>query len=178
MPQSKATTRAKPGPRGTLVIGGVKVSNAERIIDEADIRKIDLVRYYDEIAEFALPYRHSRWFALRRAYKASCFFRSMKSEPQYPVITRLPVDVHPGHQTLLVANTHESLVGLAQMSVIELHSWNALQPDLDHPDLFVIDLDLDPALSWQMSPERGPLRAVSERCFAAPTSSCRARPIL
>jgi bifunctional non-homologous end joining protein LigD len=36
------------------------------------------------------------------------------------------------------------------MNVVELHSWNAVQPDLDHPDRFILDLDPDPELSWQM----------------------------
>ena len=52
----------------SLIVAGVKVSNAERIIDEATgIRKIDLVRYYDEIAEFALPYLRDRPVSLVRA---------------------------------------------------------------------------------------------------------------
>jgi bifunctional non-homologous end joining protein LigD len=57
--------------------------------------------------------------------------------------------MHPGHAPLLVVDHHEAL-GLAQMNVVELHSWNAVQPDLDHPDRFILDLDPDPELSWQM----------------------------
>jgi len=41
----------------------------------------------------------------------------------------------------------ESLVGLAQMSVVELHSWNAVAPDLTHPDRVIFDLDPDPLLA-------------------------------
>jgi DNA primase len=59
----------------------------------------------------------------------------------------LPTALHPNHPPLLAADAHEALIGLAQMNVIELHTWNALQPDLQHPDRFV--LDPDPALSWR-----------------------------
>jgi bifunctional non-homologous end joining protein LigD len=40
------------------------------------------------------------------------------------------------------------LVGLAQMSVVELHSWNAVAPDLENPDRVIFDLDPDPSLPW------------------------------
>jgi bifunctional non-homologous end joining protein LigD len=49
------------------------------------------------------------------------------------------------------------LVGLAQMSVVELHSWNAVAPDLEHPDRVVFDLDPDPALPWSTMVEAASL---------------------
>nr|WP_132459049.1 DNA ligase D [Paraburkholderia sp. BL8N3] len=163
-PQRKGTTRAKSGPRGPLLVAGVKVSNAERVIDEVTgIRKIDLIRYYDEMAEFALPYLRDRPVSLVRApsgIQGELFFQKHEERAKIPGITRLPVEVHPGHQPLLVADTHASLVGLAQMSVVELHSWNALQPDLDHPDRFILDLDPDPTLSWQMMMDAATLSKV------------------
>ncbi|WP_376749522.1 non-homologous end-joining DNA ligase LigD, partial [Stutzerimonas balearica] len=43
----------------------------------------------------------------------------------------------------------KALVGAAQMGTVELHTWNAKAPALDHPDRFVLDLDPDPALPWK-----------------------------
>jgi bifunctional non-homologous end joining protein LigD len=54
-----------------------------------------------------------------------------------------------GHAPLLVANSQRALVGLAQMGVIELHAWNAVAPDLEHPDCIAFDFDPDPALAWK-----------------------------
>jgi bifunctional non-homologous end joining protein LigD len=34
------------------------------------------------------------------------------------------------------------------MGVVELHSWNAAAPDLEHPDRIIFDLDPDPQLAW------------------------------
>ncbi|MDC6641571.1 hypothetical protein OEZ79_25730, partial [Leclercia adecarboxylata] len=48
-----------------------------------------------------------------------------------------------------VIESTEALVGAAQMGTIELHSWNAVAPELEHPDRFVLDLDPDPALPWK-----------------------------
>ncbi|WP_310397486.1 DNA ligase D [Caballeronia sp. LP006] len=154
LPQAQGTTRVSPGRARTLVIAGVKVSNAGRIFDDVTrIKKIDLVRYYDEIAEFELRYLKDRPLSLLRApdgIYCELFFQKHEERSKIPSITRLPVEMHPSHPPLLVVDHHEALIGLAQMNVVELHSWNAVQPDLDHPDRFILDLDPDPELSWQM----------------------------
>lgn len=164
LPQAKGTTRVSPSGAGTLVIAGVKVSNAERIIDDVTrMKKIDLVRYYDEIAEFALPYLKDRPVSLVRApdgIHGELFFQKHEERSKIPGITRLPIELHPGHPPLLVVDHHEALIGLAQMNVVELHSWNAVQPDLDHPDRFILDLDPDPELSWQMMVDAATLSKV------------------
>jgi bifunctional non-homologous end joining protein LigD len=77
-----------------------------------------------------------------------------------PGITKLPIALHPKHPPLLAVDAHEALVGLAQMNVVELHTWNAVQPNLEHPDRFVLDLDPDPSLSWQMMTEAAELAKV------------------
>ena len=55
----------------------------------------------------------------------------------------------PDHAALMTIDTPEALVSAAQMGTIELHTWNAVAPVLDHPDRFVLDLDPDPALPWK-----------------------------
>ncbi len=120
LPQAKGVSRVSPGRAGTVVIAGVKVSNAERIIDDMTrVTKIDLVRYYDEIAEFALPYLNDRPVSLVRAPEGihgELFFQKHEERSKIPGITRLPVEMHPGHAPLLVVDHHEALIGLAQMS--------------------------------------------------------------
>jgi bifunctional non-homologous end joining protein LigD len=62
------STRVQPGRRGNVTLSGQKISNAERVIDPVTgLKKIDLVRYYDEIAEWALPYLQDRPVSLARA---------------------------------------------------------------------------------------------------------------
>lgn len=149
---------------GAPLVSGVKVSNANRVIDkESGLRKIELVRYYDEIAEFALPYLRDRPVSIVRApsgIQGELFFQKHEERSAIPGITRLPSDFFPGHQPLLVIDTREALVGVAQMNAVEMHSWNASQPDLDHPDRFVLDLDPDPALPWEMMTDAATLAKV------------------
>jgi bifunctional non-homologous end joining protein LigD len=164
IPTQTGTTRIKPGIHGNATFAGVKVSNAERVIDTVTgIKKIDLVRYYDEIAEWALPYLQDRPVSLVRApsgIQGELFFQKHEERAKIPGFTRLPKTLYPNHQPLLAVDVHEALVGLAQMNVVELHSWNAVQPDLEHPDRFILDLDPDPQLSWRMMTEAAQLAKV------------------
>ncbi|MDR5799005.1 MULTISPECIES: DNA ligase D [Caballeronia] len=157
-PLGRAQTGSAP------VVVGVKISNPDRVIDkQSGIRKIELVRYYDEISEFALPYLMDRPVSLVRApegIQGELFFQKHEERSAIPGITRLPSDFFPGHQPLLVIDTREALVAVAQMNAVELHSWNASQPDLEHPDRFVLDLDPDPSLPWQMMTDAATLAKV------------------
>jgi bifunctional non-homologous end joining protein LigD len=158
------STRVQPGRRGNVTLSGQKISNAQRVIDAVTgMKKIDLVRYYDEIAEWALPYLQDRPVSLVRApsgIQGELFFQKHEERVRIPGITKLPTRLHPNHPPLLAIDVHEALVGLAQMNVIELHTWNAIQPNLEYPDRFVLDLDPDPTLPWQMMTEAAELAKV------------------
>ena len=69
---------------------------------------------YDEIAEFALPYLKDRPVSLVRAPEGihgELFFQKHEERSKIPGITRLPVEMHPGHPPLLVVDHHAALIG-------------------------------------------------------------------
>jgi len=158
------STREVPGPKGSLKIAGLRITNAQRVMDEVTGHtKRELVEYYSAIAEWALPHLHNRPLALVRApdgIQGELFFQKHSERARIPGIEELPTELHPRHPPLLVANTPEALVGLAQMSVVELHTWNAVAPDLEHPDRIIFDLDPDPALPWTAMLEAASLMKV------------------
>jgi bifunctional non-homologous end joining protein LigD len=49
----------------------------------------------------------------------------------------------------LVADSIEAVVSLAQMGIVEIHTWNSLADDVDRPNRLVWDLDPGPAVSWK-----------------------------
>jgi len=150
--------------RGAPVLKGIKISHPDRVMDPSTgLTKIDVVRYYEAIAEWALPHLHERPLAVVRAPDGiigELFFQKHSERARIPGITQLPAELNPKHPPLLVANTAEALVGLAQMGVLELHTWNAAAPDLEHPDRIIFDLDPDPSLPWSTMLEAAALLRV------------------
>jgi bifunctional non-homologous end joining protein LigD len=49
----------------------------------------------------------------------------------------------------LVADSIEAVVSLAQMGIVEIHTWNSTADDIERPNRIVWDLDPGPQVSWQ-----------------------------
>ena len=63
MPQGPALVKS-----GSSVVGGIKVTHPERVIDASTgISKVELVRYYESVAEWMLPHLKGRPCSLVRA---------------------------------------------------------------------------------------------------------------
>ncbi|MCQ4248625.1 DNA ligase D [Pseudomonas stutzeri] len=153
-PAKAATTGSgKAAASSANSAGKIKISNPERIIDKTiGATKMELARFYAEVAPWALPHLRHRPLALVRAPEGidgELFFQKHTEKLSIPYITQLDTALFPDHAALMTIDTPEALVSAAQMGTIELHTWNAVAPVLDHPDRFVLDLDPDPALPWK-----------------------------
>lgn len=153
-PAKAATTGSGKAAGSTANSAGkIKISNPERIIDKTiGATKMELARFYAEVAPWALPHLRHRPLALVRAPEGidgELFFQKHTEKLSIPYITQLDTALFPDHAALMTIDTPEALVSAAQMGTIELHTWNAVAPVLDHPDRFVLDLDPDPALPWK-----------------------------
>ena len=49
----------------------------------------------------------------------------------------------------LVADSIEAVVSLAQMGIVEIHTWNSTADDIERPNRLVWDLDPGPEVSWK-----------------------------
>jgi DNA ligase D-like protein (predicted polymerase) len=49
----------------------------------------------------------------------------------------------------LVADSIEAVVSLAQMGMVEIHTWNCTADDLERPNRLVWDLDPGPQVTWK-----------------------------
>ena len=156
---ASAVSKPASKPKATTV----KVSNPDRVIDPSTgLRKIDLVHYYESIADFMLPHLKNRPTSLVRApsgITGQLFFQK-HLEHKMPGVRELDADIWPGHTPLLAVESVEALASAAQMNVIEFHTWNATASRVEQPDRFILDLDPGEGVTWPMLQEAAQLTRV------------------
>ena len=132
-------------------VAGVRISHPDRVIDKSTgARKIDLVQYYESVAQWMLPHLIDRPVSLVRAPEdigGELFFQKHTQKLSIPNITQHP-GLDPGHPPLITVDSAKALVGAAQMGTIEFHTWNGVASNIEKPDRVVFDLDPDPSLGW------------------------------
>jgi bifunctional non-homologous end joining protein LigD len=128
----------------------LKVTHASRVIDASTgLTKLDMVRYYVEVARWALPHLKGRPAYIRRAPLGI-------SEPmifqQHPEGLRglrgTAPELWPGHAPALSFERAEDLFAAAQLGMIELHTWNSTAAAIERPDRLVFDLDPGEDVGW------------------------------
>ncbi|MFM0312880.1 DNA ligase D [Paraburkholderia sp. RL17-383-BIF-A] len=132
-------------------VGGVRISHPDRVIDKSTgTRKIDLVQYYESVADWMLPHLRDRPVSLVRAPEdigGELFFQKHSQKLSIPNVTQHP-GLDPGHPPLITVDTLKALIGAAQMGTVEFHTWNAVASNIEKPDRMVFDLDPDASLGW------------------------------
>jgi len=129
----------------------VKISNPDRVIDPSTgLRKIDLIHYYESVADRILPHLRHRPVSLVRAPQGitgELFFQK-HSDAKINGLTRLDPGLWPGHDSLLSVDSVEGLISAAQLNTVEFHTWNSTTKRMDHPDRVVFDLDPGEGVTW------------------------------
>lgn len=150
-PMKTSKTESTAPSQSGLAEGKVRITHPDRVIDASSgTTKMQLAEYYASVAEWILPQLKDRPVALVRApdgIAGELFFQKNAENLAIPGIRTL--DKELTGQPVMLINNAEALIGAVQMSMVELHTWNATTTDLDKPDRFVLDLDPDPALPWK-----------------------------
>ena len=147
-PAAKAgSSRAAPAQPRTAI----KITHPDRVIDTSTgLRKIDLIHYYESVADRMLPHLRNRPVSLVRAPRgiAGQLFFQKHSEARIAGVTELDAALWPGHEPLLAIESVDGLIGAAQLNVIEFHTWNSTVKRIDQPDRVVFDLDPGEGVTW------------------------------
>lgn len=124
----------------------IKITNPDKILfPKQKIKKLDIIKYYIEIAELMLPYVKNRLLSVIRCHEnieKECFFKKHPTTE----IEFLHTKKEKTEEYFYITNTSE-LVYQAQLGTIEFHTWGSLAQKNNKPDIMVFDLDPDEKLS-------------------------------
>lgn len=129
-----------------------RLSKPDKLLWRDDgITKRILAEYYASIAAAIVPHLRGRPLTLVRATDAIedgvAYMRHSKVwGPEALRRVAIPEKTKVGEY--LIADSIEAVLGLVQMSVVEIHTWNCVDPDIERPDRLVLDLDPDEAVPW------------------------------
>src|SRR5438132_11205449 len=123
----------------------VPISNPDKVFfPERGLTKGDLVRYYLDVAECALPHLRQRLFHMVRYPNGlgGDFFHQ-KRVPRHPdYVGEQFVTFPSGHSTVFaVVDNAAALAWVINLGCIELHTWHSRIGDIERPDYMLIDLD-------------------------------------
>lgn len=155
------TAKSLKAPAKAKKASGVNITHPERVIDpQSGTQKQQLAQFYERISEWVLPFLRHRPVSLLRApegIEGEQFFQKHSERLAIPNIKQLDQALDPGHARLMEIDSVSALLGAVQMGTVELHTWGATADKIDTPDLFVLDLDPDPALPWKAMVEAAQL---------------------
>lgn len=151
--KSKAAKTQSSSPSTvTPQIAGVTLTHASRVLfPGVGWTKLDLARYYEDVADWILPHLENRPLTLVRCPQGGmgkCFFQKHVNETTSAELESVEVPEEDGTALYMLANNLPALVRLVQMGVLELHTWGARSEHLQKPDRFIFDLDPAPNLPW------------------------------
>ncbi len=153
-PTSASPVRTRKGPRGDrrITVGGVSISNPDRVVyEELGLTKLELARYYEDIAPWMLPHVSRRPLTLVRCPEGrarECFYQKHVG-PRFPeAVLRLPMEEQGGVETYAAIDSTAGILSLVQMGVLEFHVWGSHMENVDHPDQIVFDFDPDTQLPF------------------------------
>ena len=134
-------------------VAGVSISHPDRLIyPDLKISKIDLARYYHGIADWIVPHVAGRPLTLVHCpagLAAPCNYMKHAKAWGPAALRRVKIQEKAKVGEYLVADSIEGVVSLAQMGIVEIHTWNSTTDDVERPNRLVWDLDPGPAVTWK-----------------------------
>jgi bifunctional non-homologous end joining protein LigD len=150
-PAARKLATALSGGRGN-VVHEIKISHPERLIwPSLQITKLDLARYYDGVAELMLPHLIRRPLTLVRCpdgAEKECFYQRHLAMGASPGDVKTFKRERSSKGYYIYIDSHRALITLVQNGAVEMHTWGATGPDVQHPDRITLDLDPDEDLPW------------------------------
>jgi len=146
--------RPAPGARAgsDVLIAGVRLTHVDRVLyPPQGITKFDLARFYESIADWILPHLKNRPTTLVRCPEGAhkgCFYQKHTGYWAPDTVRRVKIKEKKKVGEYLVVDDLPALIGLVQIGILEVHTWNSVVDDLERPNRIVMDLDPGPGVEW------------------------------
>ena len=153
----KARPRARTSHEGLshrdeTTVAGLAISHPDRTVyPDLKLTKLDIARYYESIAGWIVPHVAGRPLTLVRCpegLSGGCFFMKHSKLWAPPALRRVRIKEKTKLGEYLIADDISGVVALAQMGVLEIHTWNAVFEDVERPNRIVFDLDPGEKVEW------------------------------
>jgi bifunctional non-homologous end joining protein LigD len=126
-----------------------------RLYPDPPITKLDLARYYERVADWMVPHVKDRPLTLVRCPegltgdgRTECFYMKHSKLWAPEPLRRVRIREKTKTGEYLIADSAAALVGLVQMGVLEVHTWNSRCATVEQPDRIVIDIDPGAEVPW------------------------------
>jgi bifunctional non-homologous end joining protein LigD len=130
----------------------VRISHPERLIyPDLGVSKIQFATYFNDIAEWIIPHVSGRPLTLVHCpagVAEPCIYLKHAKAWGPNALRRIKIQEKTKVGEYLVADSIEAVVSLAQMGIVEVHTWNSTAEDLERPNRIVWDLDPGPSVTW------------------------------
>ena len=134
------------------VVANVAISHPDRVLyPDRKLTKLDIARYYESIAKWIVPHVAGRPLTLVRCPEGiadDCFFMKHSKVWAPKALRRVRIKEKTKLGEYLIADDISGIVGLAQMDVLEIHTWNSVFEDVERPNRLVFDLDPGDDVEW------------------------------
>jgi bifunctional non-homologous end joining protein LigD len=125
----------------------LKLTNLDKIYwPDEGYTKGDMIRYYEKISDYILPYLKDRLESLRRSPEGaegfSFFQKDMPATTADWILQKkIWSESNKAYINYMFCQNKASLIYMANLGCIEINPWNSRIHNLDKPDYIVIDLD-------------------------------------
>jgi bifunctional non-homologous end joining protein LigD len=134
------------------IVAGIRLSHPDRLIyPELGLSKAALARYYERIGDWIVPHVAGRPLTLVHCpdgVAGPCRYLKHAKAWGPSALQRVAIQEKTKVGEYLVASSLAAVVALAQMGIVEIHTWNSTVGDLERPNRLVWDLDPGPQVGW------------------------------
>lgn len=133
-----------------IIIANIAISNPQKLIfKNPNITKLDIVKYYNKVANYMLPYLDKRIISVIRCpdgVNGDKFFKKHLENINKGIGKIILNNDKNNKEDYYYIKNAEGLISEVQMNSYEFHTWGSKINSLEHPDIMVFDLDPDELL--------------------------------